>query len=67
MDCAIQSSPKIISLLVKRIVKYILNALLLAEFTKPLLSETVHIQGTTPAVVGAFYKLTNIIHYLNSR
>jgi hypothetical protein len=61
----IQSSPKSFSQLIKRIVKYILNDLL-AEFTKTVLSETVHIQCTTCKVVGTFYKMTNVIHYLNS-
>jgi hypothetical protein len=52
---------------VKHIVKYILNALLLAEFTKTVCNETVHIQFTTHKFVGAFYKLTNKIPYWNSR
>lgn len=57
---------KSFSQLIKRLVKYILNYLLLAEFTKTVLSETVHIQCTTCKVVGTFYKMTNIIHYSNS-
>jgi hypothetical protein len=55
------------SQLVKCMVKYTLNALLLAEFTKTVLSETVRIQRTTCQVVVVFYKLTNIIPYWNSR
>ena len=39
----------------------------LLNLQKTVLSETVHIQFTTRKVVGAFYKLIEIIPYWNFR